>query len=588
MFLITTADEITWKKDEEILFLGEWCKLYSKKQIWSQLDYEVLPYHWDDRTKLYQDFNYLADVYERYLNGLVPALNKLHNCNHTIRYWRIIIGPWLRYFIEILYDRYLSINTAIQSNKINTTWIMESDPWLWVPNDFSTFNQYHLTDKWNHFIYGEMIKEIGQIPYQIIKEKNLPNKIQKTAKQSKIKNLIKHMLAWYSRIVPDKFNSTVFVSSYFNWRDLTKLQLALKQLPYPYASTITTPNLSINFDKRERLQVTQATNAYEKLLEKLIPIQIPTAYVEAYEIFRETALANLPKKIKAIYTAVSWAADDGFKLWAAEQVERGTKLLISQHGGNYGTSLWGQTEDHQIAISDHFYTWGWKNRSENNIKKMPACKLIYAKAELSSNPKGGILWVQMSLPRYSYHMYSVPVASQLLNYIDEQIAFAKHINNNVADLLNLRLYAGFDYGWDIKSRFEDAGLGRYIRDNNNSFIAALNTSRLCISTYNATTYLETFAANYPSLLFWNPKHWELRAAAQPYFDELRRVGILHDTPESAAAKVNEIYADPLAWWQQSEIQAAKDSFCNEFAYVNDNWLQEWKKELKSVIKGANA
>ncbi len=579
MFLITTADERTWKKDEKILFLGEWCKLYSRKQIWSQLDYEVLPYHWDDRTKLHQDFNYLAEVYERYLNTLAQALNKLHACNHTIRYWRIIIGPWLRYFIEILYDRYFSISTVVQNNKINTTWIMESEPRVWVPNDFACFMQYFIADQWNHFIYGEIIKEIGQIPYNVIKEKNSPDKIQKTAKQSQIKKII----GWYSRIVPDKFNGIVFVASYFNWRDLTKLQLALKQLPYPYPPIITAPNLPIDSDKRDILKLSQATNAYEKLLEKLIPVQIPSAYVEGYDTFMKSALATFPRKVKAIYTANAYAANDGFKLWAAEQIEKGSKLLISQHGGNYGTSLWGQTEDHQIAIGDRFYTWGWKNRPENNIKRMPACKLIYAKATLRSNPKGNILWVQASLPRQSYHMYSVPVSSQFLDYIDQQISFAKHLNNNVADLLTLRLYIGYDFSWDMKSRFEDAGLGKYISNSNNSFLSALNASRLCISTYNATTYLETFAANYPSLIFWNPKHWELRPAAQPYFDELRLVGILHDTPESAAAKVNEIYANPLDWWHQAEIQAAKDMFCNEFAYVNQNWLQTWKNELKSVV-----
>jgi putative transferase (TIGR04331 family) len=58
MFLITTADQRFWKKDEEILFLGEWCKIYDQRHIWSELNYKVLPYHWDDREKLYQDYIY--------------------------------------------------------------------------------------------------------------------------------------------------------------------------------------------------------------------------------------------------------------------------------------------------------------------------------------------------------------------------------------------------------------------------------------------------------------------------------------------------------------------------------------------------
>ena len=45
MFLVTTADQRFWKTDEKILFLGEWCKIYNQRHIWSNLDYEVLPYH---------------------------------------------------------------------------------------------------------------------------------------------------------------------------------------------------------------------------------------------------------------------------------------------------------------------------------------------------------------------------------------------------------------------------------------------------------------------------------------------------------------------------------------------------------------
>ena len=121
MFLITTADQRFWKKNEKILFLGEWCKIYNQKKEWLDLDYEVLPYHWDDRKKLYDDYLYLDAVYERYLNQLTEKLNNLHNVNYSNRYWRIVIGPWLNYFIGILFDRYLSIKVAIDSGLVTNT-----------------------------------------------------------------------------------------------------------------------------------------------------------------------------------------------------------------------------------------------------------------------------------------------------------------------------------------------------------------------------------------------------------------------------------------------------------------------------------
>ena len=45
--------------------------------------------------------------------------------------------------------------------------------------------------------------------------------------------------------------------------------------------------------------------------------------------------------------------------------------------------------------------------------------------------------------------------------------------------------------------------------------------------------------------------------------------------------LNKIYHNPMKWWMQEEIQLVKDQFCEKYAYVGDNWLDEWKNELLS-------
>jgi putative transferase (TIGR04331 family) len=203
------------------------------------------------------------------------------------------------------------------------------------------------------------------------------------------------------------------------------------------------------------------------------------------------------------------------------------------------------------------------------------------KRRVKYNPKGEILWVSMSLPRYFYFFYSVPIGSQVINYIQEQERFAKAVSQDVRDLLLLRLYHN-DYGWDQEKRWLEIDSNLKIYHGTKSMTQQLQHSRMLISTYNSTTYLESFAANFPTIIFWNPKHWELRDAAKPFFNELHQAGILHYTPESAAAKVNEIYQDPKAWWQQPEIQNTKNNFCDQFAKTSDDWMKEWKKALKSI------
>ena len=112
----------------------------------------------------------------------------------------------------------------------------------------------------------------------------------------------------------------------------------------------------------------------------------------------------------------------------------------------------------------------------------------------------------------------------------------------------------------------------------------LQKSRLCIHDYFGTTYLETLAMNFPTVIFWDPTRVRTIKSVQPYLDDLRRVKILHDTPESAAKLVNEIYEDPLTWWMSPVLQQAKDDFCYQFARKNNNWREEWKEELLKTVK----
>jgi putative transferase (TIGR04331 family) len=140
-------------------------------------------------------------------------------------------------------------------------------------------------------------------------------------------------------------------------------------------------------------------------------------------------------------------------------------------------------------------------------------------------------------------------------------------------------------GWEVKNILKDAGLGDVIDESNKAFLQRLKDCRICIATDNATVFLETFAINYPTLIFWDPKYWELRPDAQPYYDELRRAGILHDTPKSAAEMLNDIYSDPLKWWLQRNVQEARERFCAKYASADKvGWLQEWKTALEEISK----
>ena len=195
-FLVTTALEETWPENPEtpILLLGEWCRLYSRKEYWSKMNAEVLPYHWDDRNKLYRDYQYLQGFYEKILKSLADELNNIHSVDHSLRYWRILLGSWLGYFIQMLFDRWSSIDQALNLYSIDETIILDFPSDSFVSQGMIDFSSYYTSDEWNHYIYGKILESKSTVsikyystdPFQLNKNtsnisqwgcNSLPNRI---------------------------------------------------------------------------------------------------------------------------------------------------------------------------------------------------------------------------------------------------------------------------------------------------------------------------------------------------------------------------------------------------------------------------
>jgi putative transferase (TIGR04331 family) len=87
-------------------------------------------------------------------------------------------------------------------------------------------------------------------------------------------------------------------------------------------------------------------------------------------------------------------------------------------------------------------------------------------------------------------------------------------------------------------------------------------------------------------MFWNPCYFELRESAQPHFDRLADAHIFHDTPESAAQHVHQIWDDVAGWWRQADVQEARRAFCERYARMPDRPLWTLKEALLTTPIGA--
>tara|TARA_Y100000748_G_scaffold304134_1_gene311992 strand:+ start:977 stop:2737 length:1761 start_codon:yes stop_codon:yes gene_type:complete len=581
-YLVTTALEETWPKvDADILFLGEWCKRHSRKHEWMRLNSTCCKYHWDDRNKLLEDYKYIQSLYEKIISDLSIHLNEMHSVNYSIRYWRIIIGPWLNYFLGILFDRWQTLNNVAISGERLHCYILDRKYGEIIPRDMVDFNNLYCDDDWNEAIYSQLLETYFFKSFNLIKIKH--EKIESQLEDnptliSKIKDKVLKFLDYSKTILNSR---SLYVIQGLSKITNLCLQFKLGQIPRFWKSYAFD---SIKPDKSMRnwsISSDIDSCAFERIARDMVIEHIPTLYLEGYSMaIAKIKSIGLPKHPKLIFTTNGYSSDEFFKFWCAEATELRAPLVIAQHGGHYGSGLFSATEEHEIKISDKYLTWGWE--ASQSKKTIAFGNISELTSPIKYDPTGKALIVGCGIPRYSYRMFAIPVANQWLDYFQEQSLFVDALNSNVFDQLLLRLYVK-DYGWDMESRWRERHPKIKIDKGQKSIRNLISETRIYIATYNATTYLESLLWNVPTIIFWNPRHWELRPEAMESYELLKSVGIFHESPDSAAAKINEVWEDVDLWWKSDTVQAARVQFCHKFSRPIHN-KEEKLSEIFSMLK----
>ena len=108
---------------------------------------------------------------------------------------------------------------------------------------------------------------------------------------------------------------------------------------------------------------------FSRFLAENILADLPVSYLEGYK-----ELLTVQSKLfnaENIFTANAHFACELFKVWSAEQKLKGSKLIISSHGGSLYPLY--TVFDHQEKISDYRIVWGKEWMSKQT--RMPANKI---------------------------------------------------------------------------------------------------------------------------------------------------------------------------------------------------------------------
>lgn len=585
-FLATTAIEEFWDKNERLLFLGEWCKLFKRRHVLDGLKYDEVPFLWDQSEVVLEKRLYCDRVYKQTLVSLTQLLNEYHEIDKDIKYYEIILGPWLIHFIDQLYDKYSAIKKVFSEYDRITTWILDETQY-YIPLDYNDYAKKRVMDEYALQIYSQIIRIWHKFPI-----KKLSNPLIQYHKYSTFDSrrppkyiIFDHFLKIMAAVSQKLYSKTIMITGpYFSYNILnahltllwkSKMRIIFNDMQYKGFYK----NFCLDSDVRKKQLFDSSGDEFEHIVSMTVLSNIPVLYLELLSDFREFVLELPIVKSKAFFTANSLYGNEIFKFFVSEHY-RTIKLFGGQHGGGYGLDYINRPEEHERSVCDIFYTAGW--RKDKKTIPMSVAKFSFNK----SSKRGDInkiLLVMNEMPRYLYRFHFQAISSQYLYYVlNPTLEFLSLCNNR--KMITIRSYPQHLHGWDTYERIQEHFDDCYFDDFSLSFNEQMIRSKILVLTCAHTTYLEALAANKPTIMFLNKKINCFHPDAVPYFTNLEKAKILHWSPESAAYHLNAVYENVDSWWNEDDVQEARRLFVDKYALSSPSWADEWVREFNRVLE----
>jgi putative transferase (TIGR04331 family) len=583
-FLALTAAEEYWDTSRRIVFLGDWCRLYRRKAHWQQLDHEVLPNVWQTVDQSIAAIAYTGEIYERALAALTDWLNGVHRLSQSTRYYRVLLGNWLMEFVHQAYDKYLSLQAAARAHPGAATWLTaEADSY--VALDIYDYYFQITDDRYAHQIYSQILRLLGRT-HEARPARGALAPIRPAQAAPRLRTRArKAFFSVLKRASQAGRRSRVLITEpYVLYGEVpSQIALALRSgfalvmddLQYPEPAV---PQADLA--ARRELDLGLRGDEFERLLSRLVALNLPRLYLEGFAAFRRR-YAELPiVRTPLFFTANALYFNNYAKLHLAENP--GVRILNMVHGAGYGLDCVNPATLYEKSVAAVTYTGGWSRDAAERPLPVAKYSALRRLVERRHDPASqAILFALPEFPRYVHCLYLHPVGSKLTQQtVQGAVAFLQALGADKRALVRVRAHPDASvFGCDAARRILDQVPGPVADDVAVPFAHRLAASRVYVTNHLGTTLFETLAANRPTVFFYDSTVYRIHADAEALFGQLARASILQPDAASAARFVERTFATIEAWWRSPEVQAARASFAERFCRTDERWIAEWIREL---------
>jgi len=555
LWLASIDDTFNPQKD---ILMGPWCLLGNEHYLNDYQKLNIIPDPFQTPEELSFHEKITSDFALSYMPKLSDLLNDINKSSYSEKFWRTMAFNWLLHLVVSTWEKQLRVNYILK--KYNNDSIKIS----LIKNNISI----EFKDTYSFFYDGILKQDYSQWILSRLLENNLPNSWQiewndgeniQSINRNDIK--LKHTIA----------------HSFSRWMPFSRI-LGIGR----FESIIWT--FLIRFKKVQKSVETHIRENKENLNSQIINLNwielinhtLPANYKNIGP--NSSKLKNLSKRIYFIGSFP--LLDEKLKLKIAKKVEKGVKIITTQHGSHYGTAKVFPIAPYMEYNQYAFFSWGWKKQEDykGNIIDLPSPFL----SGLKHTPQEDIIiFVSMGSKPMPMRIYAHPQPMQQIDIIHNRLNFLRTIKVEIRKSLLYR-----PYGYSNKF-FEDPGL--LLKEEfpdlkilNGKLHEKLLKCKLLILDHPGTSLNIALAANIPTICLWNPDAWAMCRQAEPYYKDLKKAGILFSNPIKAAKRVNDIFNDVQGWWNQEEIQIARKNWTWQFARTDKNWRWEWIQAIRSL------
>ena len=599
--LATTNLEKTYGKEGEILFAGDWVKsnLNFDKSL-KKRNYEFFESIWKNDEDVKKFYPYLNQLRNRVVEKLANNLNEIHNVDYPLRFWKIIVNPWLHYYLEGIYTRVETINKILAKKEMLNFIYLNNINNLDAPFDVRDFHHNITTsDIYNQFIFQKIINYFTKIKEnkylnliysnEKINQKESLEFLNVNEKQSYLRIFINFFIKKFS-----KKNNFFLELDSLSFLNFILLNFKLNQIPlkdyeffnYKNYNDLFKNKSTSNHELRKKISFDFDTkNDYENFLNINFSKDVPKCLIEDFFVF-QNFIKKIPYSPKMIVSDMKHEHDTIFKFWIANSVMSGTKLITNDHGGTYGGIY-----SHQIVhedIADITIRW-FKPISPNNIQ-LPALRLLNKTREKNKNNRKYLLTIGFEGNKYGKNIFSGPVSpGQILYQIDYLKKIYENLDLKLKDKFLFRPHPYNETGWNIKERIEHIFEKKKMILLEKNYRQYFKKSKIIVCTYPKTSFCEAMVSG-PTILLINENYHKTRWGPSLnsndfnlLHENMKEAKILFEDPILASKHLNKVWENVDEWWESKDVKASRKLFFKEVALVEPNVLEKWKNFLQKNI-----